>query len=72
MLLQPVLEEVAHRVCCGLFKEYQDEWQQLQEPHRRKHINMDAMSPYFLERSQVQTPPPPPPPPSHSRCRWRR
>ncbi len=83
MLLQPVLQEVSHRVCCGLFKEYHTQWQQQQQQQQqqRKQLDLEAMSPYFLERSQVQqpfhpSPSPPPPPPSLSlplprACRWR-
>lgn len=54
---QPVLQEVSHRVLCGLFKEYEDEWQQQQllPAHRRKERDIRAMNPYFLERAQVDT-----------------
>ncbi len=55
--LQPVLQEVCRRVLCGLFKEYEDEWQQqlLLPPHRRQELDLRAMNPYFLERAQVHT-----------------
>jgi hypothetical protein len=44
-------------VLCGLFKEYEDEWQQQQllPGHRRKERDIRAMNPYFLERAQVGT-----------------
>ena len=54
--MQPVLQEVSHRVCCGLFKEYSDEWQQQQQQqqrHHRKELDLRSMNPFFLERSQV-------------------
>jgi hypothetical protein len=49
-----VLQQVAHRVCCGLFKEYSDEWQQQQQLYRRKELDLSEMSPYFVERAQVR------------------
>ena len=52
--LQPVLEEVAHTMCCGLFIEYISEWQQQQQQqHRHRALDIRSMNPYFLERAQV-------------------
>jgi hypothetical protein len=44
-------------VCCGLFKEYNDEWQKQKSCCRHEDLDFGAMSAYFLERSQVQTSP---------------
>jgi hypothetical protein len=51
--LQPVLEEVSHRVCCGLFKEYSHKWEQQQQRHHHRELDLRSMNPYFLERAQV-------------------